>query len=182
MFCPSCGKEISDGATFCPGCGSPIKAKAGATGTVGMTGMAGSNAQQSLSGIFNKSKMNIYGIIASALILLSVFLPFVSVDFFGTKMSVSLLDGSDGILFIIIAIVGAVVSVLGKNIIVIITGAVSTLFFFIENANLSGDDDYYSELASSMLQKGPGYFFLLIGSLGLLIAGIVVFVQKKNNK
>ncbi len=28
MFCPKCGKEVPEGATFCPSCGAPIQAAA----------------------------------------------------------------------------------------------------------------------------------------------------------
>ena len=171
MFCPTCGKELSDGATFCPGCGTALNGKSGANGA---------NSQKTSSKFFDLSRMNIIGIVASIAVLLAVFLPFASIDIFGTKESVSLIDGSDGILFIIIAVAGAVFSVLNLNIVVIIAGAISTVFFFIENANLSGSDaDELTQLAASMIQKEFGYYLLIIGSIGLIVAGLVGFVLKK---
>ena len=66
------------------------------------------------------------------------------------------------------------------NIVVIIAGAISTVFFFIENANLSGSDaDELTQLAASMIQKEFGYYLLIIGSIGLIVAGLVGFVLKK---
>ena len=107
-------------------------------------------------------------------------MPFVSVSVFGTKASKSLIEG-DGVLFIIIAAVGIIFSILGKNIIVTIVGVLSTILILAENSiitsNLSSDDTLV-EIAKSLFQKEIGYYLLFIGSICLLIAGIVGIVQK----
>ncbi len=127
--------------------------------------------------------MNIFGIIASVVLLLSSFLPFVSVDVFGSSLSASLMDGPDGIIVIIVAIVGIVFSLLGIDIATIIAGVVAMIIFFVENAQFSevtGDDEF-GALAAAMIDKGPGYYFLLLGSICLIIAGIIRFIQKKKS-
>ena len=173
MFCPSCGKEIPEGATFCPNCGATVRKASSPANSP--------NRQLTFPGIINKSKMNIFGIIASVVLLLSSFLPFVSVDVFGSSLSASLMDGPDGIIVIIVAIAGIVFSLLGIDIATIIAGAVAMIIFFVENAQFSeatGDDEF-GALAAAMIDKGAGYYFLLLGSICLIIAGIIRFIQKK---
>lgn len=171
MFCPSCGKEIPEGATFCPNCGATVR-KASSP-----------NGQVAFSGVINKSKMNIFGIIASVVLLLSAFLPFVSVNIFGSSLSASLMDGGDGIIVIAFAIAGIVFSLLGIDIVVIITGVAGIIIFFVENSQFSevASDDEFGALASAMIDKGPGFYFLLLGSICLIIAGIIRFIQKKKS-
>ncbi len=45
--------------------------------------------------------------------------------------------------------------------------------------NSIDSDDSWGELAKSLIQKEFGYYLLLIGSVGLVIAGIVGFVLKQ---
>ncbi len=171
MFCHNCGKEIPEGAQFCTNCGTPVGAPAPASEPVVPVATA------------KKSKMNIIGIIAGAVVALAAFLPFVSVSFFGTTMSKSLMNGGDGILYLIVAALAILFACLGKNIIVGITGVISLVLFFIENSSLNdvAKDDYLGELASSLVQKGAGYYLILIGSIALIVAGVVGFMQKKKN-
>lgn len=184
MFCGSCGKEINEGATFCPNCGAAIKPKSAATNTQPNGNFQQSfNAQQLMSGITSNPNLNIFGIIAGVILLLSAFLPFASISVFGSSMSVSLIDGGDGVIVIILALVGIVFSVLGKNIVVIVSGVISTLLFFVELAQMTSsyEDEFMNELASSMIHKGIGFYFLLIGAVCLIIAGIVGIRQKNSN-
>ena len=171
MFCQNCGKEIPEGAQFCPNCGAPVGAPAPASEPVVPVVTK------------KKSKMNIIGIIAGAVIILATFLPFVSVSLLGTTASQSLMDGGDGIIYIAVAALGILFACLGKNIIVGIAGVISLILFFIENSSLNdiGKDAYLGELASSLVQKGAGYYLILIGSIALIVAGVVGFVQKKKN-
>jgi hypothetical protein len=181
MYCSSCGKENADGAAFCSSCGKALNASSTSTNSPDIFGKierATVNAPVS-----TKSKLNIYGLIASIVIILSTFLPFISVSFFGTKASKSLIDG-DGVFFIIIAAVGILFSILGKNIIVTIAGILSTILFFIENSSMTSSldsDDTWGELAKSLIQKEFGYYLLAIGSIGLIIAGIVGIVLKQKS-
>ena len=161
MFCQSCGKEISNDLNFCIYCGSPI------------TRDNSSRIRPPLTNYQTKSKINKWGIVASVAILLSAFLPYVSVSFLGSTMSICLMDSYLGYLFIVLASVGVLFSLIGFNIILIIDGVASTVIFFVVNSNLGGsDDDALSQLAASMLQKSVGYYLLLLGSIGLIAAGI----------
>ena len=64
---------------------------------------------------------------------------------------------------------------------VIITGVISLILFFIENSSLKDvtSDSYLGELASSLIQKGAGYYLILIGSIALIVAGVMGIMQKK---
>lgn len=177
MFCHNCGKEIPEGAQFCTNCGTPV----GGTSPAENSAATPVSATTAPAAAGKKSKMNMIGIIAGAVVALATFLPFVSVSVFGTSISQSLMDGGDGIIYLIVAAVAIVCAALGFNIVVIITGMISLILFFIENSSLKDvtSDSYLGELASSLIQKGAGYYLILIGSIALIVAGVMGIMQKK---
>ena len=90
------------------------------------------------------------------------------------------MDGSDGIYILIIAAVALVLSVLGKFAPVIFLGMASFGLFFLENnsvkTNLGKEVD---AIAKAMLQKGLGYYCLLIGSIALIVFALLGLIDKK---
>lgn len=111
-------------------------------------------------------KVNIIGLVGSILILICVFLPFAKASVYGFSASVTLMDGSDGKLFLAIAILGAIFSFMNKKIPVLIVGVVSCLFTVIEISS-------FADKASYNLEKGAGFWVMVIGSIVLLVAGIL---------
>lgn len=125
-----------------------------------------------------KSSPNSLGIIASAAIFIAMFLPFFSVTFI-IKVSASLSDSKDWILFTVVAVLGAIFSVKKINMGVLITGIVS-IVLTIGEAVLSSEHrlksklgEYSDELADYVkIGYDYGFYVMLAASVLLLVAGI----------
>lgn len=143
MFCSGCGAENSDGADFCGKCGKPL-----------------GNGSKT-------KKKNIPELVSTAVVALSVFLPYASI----WGISKSLIQGADGIVIIVFAIIGVICSLLNKHIGVIVAGGLSLGMFLLEEASIRSGE--YGELVSSMLTRGGGYYLLIIGSIAMIITAII---------
>ncbi len=174
MYCQSCGKENADGASFCNGCGKPLG------GNVNNAAPLNTTEKKKLV----DSKRNYYGLFAGIAALLSVFLPFVSANFLGAKVSRSIIDSGDAIIYIALAAIAIVFALLGKNIIIIISGFLLLIMLAIENSALANDPNggTWDELAKALIQREIGFYLLLIGSVGLIVSGIVGIVVKRKEK
>ena len=119
-------------------------------------------------------KIKILCIIACLVIGVSAFLPYFSVSGLGITVSKSLKDSNDWIYIIIIAGAAFIFSVLGKYLPVVFLGMASLAMFFIENnsitTNLGKEID---ALARSLIQNNIGYYFLLVGSIALIIFAVL---------
>lgn len=120
-------------------------------------------------------------ICACLVIGISVVLPYFSVSAFGLTVSKSMMDGGDGIFVLIIAAAALIFSVLGKFVPAVFLGIASFGMIFLENnsvtTNLGKEMD---ALARSMLQKGLGYYFLLVGSIALVVFAVLGMASKKS--
>jgi len=104
----------------------------------------------------------------------SVVLPYFSVSGFGITLSKSLMDGGDGIYVLIIAAVALVLSLTGKFGPVVFLGIASFAVFFLEkNSVTTNMGKEVDALAKSMLQKGLGYYGLLVGSIALIVFAVL---------
>ena len=119
-------------------------------------------------------KIKILCIIACLVIGVSAFLPYFSVSGLGITVSKSLKDSHDWIYILIIAGAALVFSIIGKYLPVIFLGMASLVMFFIENnsitTNLGKEID---ALARSLIQNNIGYYFLLVGSIALIIFAVL---------
>ncbi|MCR5428308.1 MAG: zinc ribbon domain-containing protein [Lachnospiraceae bacterium] len=177
MYCRYCGAQIPDDVKFCTNCGKSVL---GAEPDLGRQQNEGAGYEN--DGTYRRSllvKPNLIGIIASVLIGISVFMPFASASIFGTTISTALIDGVDGVIILIIAAAALLFSIFGLNIPVIVMGAISVVCFFIDSSALDKDADH---LLQSMIQKGSGYYLMIIAAFALTIAGIIGLLSKKKNK
>lgn len=114
-------------------------------------------------------------VVAAALLILAVFLPYASASVFGASFSVSLIEGGDGIFFIAIAVVGIVFTLLNKQLVEMICGIAAcllSLFELISWKTQLGD-------LSDMVSKGFGFYLMFIASIAMLVIGILRFMQSK---
>ena len=119
-------------------------------------------------------KIKILCIIACLVIGVSAFLPYFSVSGLGITVSKSLKDSNDWIYILIIAGAALVFSIIGKYLPVVFLGMASLAMLFIENnsitTNLGKEID---ALARSLIQNNMGYYFLLAGSIALIIFAVL---------
>ncbi len=167
MFCSNCGKKIDENAEMCENCGTPIPKQ-------DMT----DNTPQTGKKEIKKRKPNFIAVGGAAALALGAFLPFASISFFGMKNSISLIDGGDGVFFIILAVIAAALSMFGKNIGVTVTGILSAALALFEADNIKNNDSEYAAL----INKEVGYYLLILGAIVILGAGIYGIISKKKAK
>ena len=103
--------------------------------------------------------------------VLGIFLPFVSIDILGQSESTNVFTPLT-IVWIVAAVAALVFAVLGNKIVTlicaIVAGAGFLISFFVNNGELSD--------LGSLVNKGIGYWFLLIGGIVMIVSGIVYFI------
>lgn len=164
MFCSNCGQEVKDGEAFCGNCGTPVK------------------KQKSL-GLSTSSEgtLNIVGIIASVLVIISAFLPYATVSIFGVTESTSLVKGGDGYIFIGLAIAAIVLAVLKKDIFVAVAGVIMVVVCFIEMADAS--EVFNDAMYGDYIKKGAGYYLVILSSIVVTVSPFIgTIINKIKNK
>ena len=122
MFCTQCGSDVRDGAIACPGCGTRLTAQgparpAQSASPAGMAGPAASHAEQVTGPAFRfdpnrlTTGDRITGI-STALLLVSLFLPWYGVSFLGINAEADGLTGH-GYLYIVLLLCLAILGYLG---------------------------------------------------------------------
>ena len=120
---------------------------------------------------------------ACLVIALSVTLPYFSVSGLGVTVSKSLMDGDYGIFVLIVAGVALVLSVLGQYVFTALLGLVSLGLFFLQNNSVTTNLGKQADaLARSFLQHGYGYYFLLAGSVALMVFSLLAQMVKTFTK
>lgn len=175
MFCSSCGAEVEEGASFCSNCGKAIKVNGTAI------------AKEAVLPTKKRSKMNVWGVIASVVVVISMLIPALTLDYFNSPMRWNLLEhdgGTVSFVILVCAVVSGVLSALGKNVFTIVAGILALFNFWMVNATISRmmGDVTPEEIGNLFLTKNPGYYLFLLGAIGMIAAGIAGIVQKKNNR
>lgn len=100
-------------------------------------------------------------------------------EFFGTKMSKSLINTSDGIFFILDAVLFAVTMFLSEKISLYICAATAVILTIADTQSFFGSNT--AEL-SDVVTKGFGFYCVIIGAV-LMVASAVanIVVQRSNN-
>lgn len=117
-------------------------------------------------------------ILSSIAIGVGIFMPFLGINVFGNSISLTLIKASDiGLLVLFAAIIALVNSVIGPNTISAICGAVSAIVVLIQSFNVSDKiaerAGISANITSSMLQKGPGFYCMLIASIILVVFSLI---------
>ncbi len=110
------------------------------------------------------------------ILILCTFLPYATAELLGMKESVTLIEGGDGIFFIILAALALVFTFLDKKIIVLIASALTVLITIVEISAFSKQID--ANIYGSMIHRSVGFFLMIIGTIVLVVGAIL---DKKNN-
>lgn len=150
--CPNCKTANKINARNCINCGHYIKDAPG-------------SAPQTKNGV-------ILGIIASALIVLSMFLPFVSISFFGYTQSISLSsNGSDWLFFVALALACLLCTITKKWIPHLIFSIIVIIFIFMEMNTITDSE------ISNMVVMGIGFYVLIIGAICNIVSPILTKIE-----
>ncbi len=182
-FCTNCGKELGEQEIFCTECGTKSDLPLSAGGTSkGISGISVGGSAVNKGEASGNLGIKIGIIVASALVILSAILPFVSVSAFGQSMSMSLLlaDGElgEGVFLIIFGTLGIIFGALRIKIGALVAGILSFILCCYEMYNMA---IIYEELGglSGLISRGAGFYLLILSSIALLVLSILNFVFKK---
>ena len=194
MFCPHCGNNVADNTKFCPYCGATMEqqAPAAAPQQPPVGGPASYAPQQNSVPNYGAPQqtpyvpnyaaaqkaakpkyMNPIALIAAAVTLIAMFLPFMSVSAFGYSQSVSFFDcmgTGDPMIWLILLMVAVVVIlqlVKAPQVPSIVLAALSLVFLLIEigvAANQLGE-------FSSMVSYSLGFWLMLVGLIVIIASG-----------
>lgn len=191
VVCSKCGMANADGSSACAQCGAPL----GMAGGPQMGGYPGGSQMggypgSSMGGYAPRAAvMHVPSLVFAVLGLLSVFLPFLTVEVFGFSQSVSLWDlakeggSADVYLLIGLFVVAIALIVLKKPLGSLIVSVVIMVLLIIEIVGAASKISEAMGGASSMgidlgdmsqfIKPGIGAIFLVVGAIGLLIAAII---------
>lgn len=164
MFCKNCGTQLQEGVAFCHKCGTKFD-------TVMNNNVGYQPVGSSMVKTIAKRKINIIRIIASVILSLSVFLPYVTS--FGK--SKALIQG-DGTIFIALVIATIICDIARKNILALVLSIVTlviTIYEVIHTMNIMSDYSY------GLIKYGLGFYLLIIGAIGMVIAAPLMKVLNK---
>ena len=122
----------------------------------------------------NTKNMNLFGLIASILAGISVFLPYATA-FFGGE---SFMEENQGlaIVILLIGVVGAIVSFLGISKGLLGIGVLAFIFFIVEEVIFRSNYDF-----AGLVKRGFGYWLLLLASAAMIVFGYLSMKKPKNN-
>lgn len=167
MFCKFCGKPLPDGVKFCPSCGKPTPLKE-----------TGSFSRTADSSIKVKKTYNIGNFIfwtGCVFAILGLFLPYCSVSLLGFGEDVALMETEDGMYFLAVIIILAVLNIFKLNILCIIGSLFHIALVIYENDNIKS-------YARGLAENEIGHTLLFLGSIVMILASIaalVMWLQKK---
>lgn len=184
MFCPKCGAQVPDGSPFCGSCGAPLSQQQAPVNQGGGFGggnpMNGFNPQDMMNDFKNNvTNFKSYGIPqfvvlgAAVLLIISIFLPFLTVKMFGISVSASLLEGGflHWLLAILIGLCAGFLAITKKGLNMLIAGAVAVVYWIFEWI-------FQKEAFASF---GIGFYFMMLGCIGICVGGVLQFLQDKKN-
>ncbi|MCR4689322.1 MAG: zinc ribbon domain-containing protein [Saccharofermentans sp.] len=181
--CPECGGKVSDQAGVCVHCGYVLnEAKAKAIGGVGASEETKPQAAASSGLDFLDTKFNhpkfltfdrsfLFGGIGSILIFSAVFMPFIALGL----IELSLSQGQDGIIFIIVAIAGLLFSALANlpGVITLgLTSIIMTILSIFETVNISSKPADSGLFKDAAYTPQIGFFIIILGTILLIIATV----------
>ncbi len=182
MFCPKCGAQNPDGSPFCASCGAQIGAQQPQQPMMNQGGgnnpMGGFNPQDMMNdfknniGNFKSFKLAQFITLGGAAVLLiSIFLPFLSVKMFGISVSASLLKGGalHWLLAILIALCAGFVAVTKKGMPMLIVGCVAVAYFIME----------FFVQKEEFATFSIGFYFMLLGCAAICVGGVMQFLEDK---
>ncbi len=127
---------------------------------------------------------DIAGLVGFVICVLSTFMPHASINFFGSEMSVKLMDdGRDGIIFLILCIAGGVLLFLKKYKPSFILSNINLDIVLIETvvtkSKLSEASSGYIDL-NNIIQFGAGFYLLWVGAIVAFIALLLKLKEVRN--
>lgn len=127
--------------------------------------------------MLNERKMNPYGVGAGCVAVLACFLPVIRL---GGNDAVRIMDATDGMKFLIVAIAGTIFATLGVNILSSISGVILLTLFYLKFSILyEKGNDIWENLVVGMIKKEYGFYIFILAALFMVIFGIKGILDEK---
>ena len=117
--------------------------------------------------------LSLITLISAVVIVVSVFLPFASASAFGISISASLIDGGDGWILLVLAVITGVLAYLKKHVPALVLAVISLALVLFEMVHSSSVISEYGSL-------GVGAWLLLLASVAMLVGTVLTFLNEKN--
>lgn len=187
MICKKCGNKLEKGIAFCPNCGTKVTANNEATNNIALDNNPIFNT---LITLLNNAEI---GIFASILVLISLFLPLVSISAYSYSVEFSLFDFFNGIseikkyinmdeiyttvfiILLILSIVSLLFAIKKVKPALIIIGILQLAIM--KNYFPSGNSEFILRTKMAI-----GYYLHLVGSILLIFNGLTAFYGAKFTK
>lgn len=177
MFCTNCGKQIPDDARFCPECGAQMDPQVNTANTVSTTNQTHKKNNNFNSSSKEREQINYVAILGSLINFLSIFFTFLSANENRlSAQSVTLMTESNewGYIVLFSSIIVIVLVLFKIDLLSFLASAFAGGYgvYIVYNTNsilskmISYSDSY------SNINKGTGYYLLLIGSIVLIISAV----------
>lgn len=173
MICKKCGNEMPDDVKVCTNCGNPLENEAQNTIIQNLSSL------DKEMNLFNKpfTYEQVFVLAAGVLVILSSFLPYVSVSLFGISSSINVLQMNAGFIFIIPAILTIIFMYMKKELLAMILSLVGLalllMLFFYEMGVIS---DYgFGSLSI-------GAYLTLLGSIAMFAFSLHRVMKNKKAK
>lgn len=193
-FCPKCGSPVASQAGNNETASQPVNNNATALQApnnnpsapqyhqAGNTSFSTANIQEKLLKFWNRfstnlkhvpetvktDKMVLASLIVSAVLLISLFLPFAKISFFGYTESYNFMSTGCGFLMLLAVLAGAALVAAKEWFASLIAGGFSVLFFLIQWI-----------AKDKMLSCGFGFFVMLIAIIGFVVISVLEFLKAK---
>ncbi len=129
-----------------------------------------------------RSWENIVGLIGAGSLLISLFLPYVSIQIFGTKVDAALINKPDGVIFLGLVVITLLAIYFNLR----IGYMIISLFSFglgILEYNMMMDNAKNGELdISALISKEPGFYLMFAAFIALLVSSIARMAKGKEKK
>ena len=179
MICPTCGAEIADNSKLCLMCGNSVLSSENVQTSSLHSSDNQSPEQQvhasTVSATNNEANPNKKGLtpnipalLASIVFLIGSFLPYYGVTIFGIKGDVSLVDGSDGVFFILVGGFAIISALLGSRTLLIVSGGLALLL-----AGFEGYHVFHKAEYAALYSREVGYYCTLVGSIATIASGLL---------
>ena len=197
MYCSTCGNKLADGALFCSNCGTPINQLGTPSPNVAgqpvipsayyaqpappvMTNAPVPLATNSMQNSGKPSRhLNVFEVVSAIVFIIAIFLPYVSASLLGARAEKSLIDGRDGIFFIVIGLGMFILSLIKREIPSLVIGTLAVGLVILEALlSFRFNDNEYKEL----LSRGIGYYLLLFSSLAYMGASIYGMFKRQKGR
>lgn len=175
MFCQKCGNELKPTDTFCPKCGTTIEKTERSSEvkqeSVNNTNNNIGNQQELIAKAKNfiintRSKKNMLGLIATAIMFIAMILPYAKASAFGFSDSINYIATDDGKIVIILLVITAVTYYLKRDGISCLLSVVMFIITCIDWADIK-------HATSRLAEASIGCYLMALALIAMILAPFI---------